>query len=69
MLASGDLAWNGGIFLFRADIFLEDEVAAHAPTMLTATQDAMRPARFEGRAFILMRTPLLDRRRFRSTMQ
>ncbi len=47
MLASGDHAWNGGIFLFRADIFLS-ELAAHAPAMLTAAQDAMRLARFEG---------------------
>lgn len=47
MLASGDHAWNGGIFLFRADIFL-GALAAHAPGMLTATQDAMRSARLEG---------------------
>ncbi|MFN3435544.1 MAG: mannose-1-phosphate guanylyltransferase, partial [Sphingomonas sp.] len=47
MLASGDHAWNGGIFLFRADIFL-GALAAHAPGMLTATQDAMRGARREG---------------------
>jgi mannose-1-phosphate guanylyltransferase len=47
MLASGDHAWNGGIFLFRADIFL-GELAAHAPGMLTAAQDAMRAARRNG---------------------
>ncbi len=47
MLASGDHAWNGGIFLFRADIFL-GELAAHAPGMLTAAQDAMAKARREG---------------------
>jgi mannose-1-phosphate guanylyltransferase len=47
MLASGDHAWNGGIFLFRADIFLS-ALAAHAPGMLTATQDAMAQARREG---------------------
>jgi mannose-1-phosphate guanylyltransferase/mannose-1-phosphate guanylyltransferase/mannose-6-phosphate isomerase len=47
MLASGDHAWNGGIFLFRADIFL-GALAAHAPGMLTATQDAMRGARRDG---------------------
>ncbi|WP_277998493.1 mannose-1-phosphate guanylyltransferase/mannose-6-phosphate isomerase [Sphingomonas liriopis] len=47
MLASGDHAWNGGIFLFRADMFL-GALAAHAPAMLTATQDAMRDARREG---------------------
>ncbi|MGP7796660.1 mannose-1-phosphate guanylyltransferase/mannose-6-phosphate isomerase [Sphingomonas sp. CLY1604] len=47
MLASGDHAWNGGIFLFRADIFL-GALAAHAPGMLTATQEAMTKARREG---------------------
>jgi mannose-1-phosphate guanylyltransferase/mannose-1-phosphate guanylyltransferase/mannose-6-phosphate isomerase len=47
MLASGDHAWNGGIFLFRADIFL-GALAAHAPGMLTATQDAMSKAWREG---------------------
>jgi len=47
MLAAGDHVWNGGIFLFRADIFL-GALAAHAPGMLTATQDAMRSARREG---------------------
>jgi mannose-1-phosphate guanylyltransferase len=47
MLASGDHAWNGGIFLFRADIFL-GELAAHAPGMLTAAQDAMRNAHRDG---------------------
>ena len=47
MLASGDHAWNGGIFLFRADIFL-GELSAHAPGMLTAAQDAMSKARREG---------------------
>ncbi len=47
MLAAGDHAWNGGIFLFRADIFL-GALAAHAPGMLTATQEAMTKARREG---------------------
>jgi mannose-1-phosphate guanylyltransferase/mannose-1-phosphate guanylyltransferase/mannose-6-phosphate isomerase len=47
MLASGDHAWNGGIFLFRADIFL-GALAAHAPGMLTATQEAMTKARRDG---------------------
>lgn len=44
MLAAGDFAWNGGIFLFRADIFL-GELATHAPAMLTAAQDALAAAR------------------------
>ncbi|HEU0067051.1 MAG TPA: mannose-1-phosphate guanylyltransferase/mannose-6-phosphate isomerase [Sphingomonas sp.] len=47
MLASGDHAWNGGIFLFRADIYL-GELAAHGPAMLVAAQDAMRQARRDG---------------------
>ncbi len=40
MLAAGGHAWNGGIFLFRADIFL-DALSVHAPEMLTATRGAM----------------------------
>lgn len=47
MLASGDHLWNGGIFLFRADMYLA-ALAAYAPGMLTAAQDAMAGARVEG---------------------
>ncbi|WP_083943134.1 mannose-1-phosphate guanylyltransferase/mannose-6-phosphate isomerase [Sphingomonas soli] len=47
MLASGDHAWNGGIFLFRADSYLE-ALAAYAPEMLAAAQDAMARGRSEG---------------------
>jgi len=47
MLASGDHAWNGGIFLFRADAFL-GALAVHAPDMLHAAQDAMAKARHDG---------------------
>ncbi|RYE04526.1 MAG: mannose-1-phosphate guanylyltransferase/mannose-6-phosphate isomerase [Sphingomonadales bacterium] len=47
MLASGDHAWNGGIFLFRADRYLE-ALAAYAPEMLAATQDAMAKGRSDG---------------------
>ena len=47
MLASGDHAWNGGIFLFRADHFL-GALAVHAPDMLAAAQTAMIEARREG---------------------
>jgi mannose-1-phosphate guanylyltransferase len=43
MLASGDHAWNGGIFLFRADAFL-GALAEHAPAMLDAARDAMDAA-------------------------
>jgi len=48
MLAAGDHAWNGGIFLFRADIYL-GALAAHEPDMLFACQQAMAKARTEGR--------------------
>ncbi len=47
MLASGDHAWNGGIFLFRADKYLE-ALAQFAPGMLVATEEAMTKARHEG---------------------
>ena len=47
MLASGDHAWNGGIFLFRADIFL-GTLAVHAPDMLSAAQHAMGKATRKG---------------------
>lgn len=40
MLASGDHAWNGGIFLFRADVYL-GSLASYAPEMLAAAQAAM----------------------------
>lgn len=47
MLASGDHAWNGGIFLFRADAYL-GALAAFAPDMLAAAQAAMDRAVREG---------------------
>lgn len=47
MLASGDHAWNGGIFLFRADMFL-GALSVHAPDMLAAAQDAMAKAGRDG---------------------
>lgn len=40
MLAAGDHAWNGGIFLFRADAYLA-ALALHAPDMLVACRRAM----------------------------
>ena len=48
MLASGDHAWNGGIFLFRADIYLE-ALGVYGPAMLMAAQRAMEKARREGK--------------------
>lgn len=47
MLAEGGHAWNGGIFLFRADSYL-DALATHAPDMLAAARAAMAAARREG---------------------
>ncbi len=49
MLDTGDHAWNGGIFLFRADIYLSC-LATLAPDMLAAAQDAMGKARRDGAA-------------------
>ena len=47
MVEAGGHAWNGGIFLFRADRYL-DALATHAPAMLTATRQAMAAARHDG---------------------
>jgi mannose-1-phosphate guanylyltransferase len=47
MIAGGDHVWNGGIFLFRADLYL-DALAAFAPDILAAAQAAMATARHEG---------------------
>ncbi len=43
MLAEGGYHWNAGIFLFRADTYLE-AVAKHAPEMLQAAKNAMEKA-------------------------
>lgn len=43
MLAEGGYHWNAGIFLFRADTYLE-ALAEHAPEMLQATKKAMEKA-------------------------
>ncbi|RZM12537.1 MAG: mannose-1-phosphate guanylyltransferase/mannose-6-phosphate isomerase [Sphingomonas sp.] len=47
MLAAGGHAWNGGIFLFRADMFL-GALASYAPEILHAAQAAMAGAAREG---------------------
>jgi mannose-1-phosphate guanylyltransferase/mannose-1-phosphate guanylyltransferase/mannose-6-phosphate isomerase len=47
MIASGDHVWNGGIFLFRADVYL-GVLAVHAPEMLHAAQVAMDKAKRVG---------------------
>ena len=47
MVASGEYAWNGGIFLFRADAFLH-ALAVHAPAMLDAARHAMANGERDG---------------------
>jgi len=47
MLAAGGHYWNGGIFLFRADIYLA-ALAQYAPEMLIACQRAMAEAARDG---------------------
>ncbi len=47
MLAEGGHAWNGGIFLFRADTFLA-ALDTHAPEMLAAVTRAMESAERNG---------------------
>lgn len=47
MLAAGGHYWNGGIFLFRADIYLA-ALGHNAPDMLVATQQAMSRAERDG---------------------
>lgn len=46
-LASGDYAWNGGIFLMRADRYLAS-LATNAPAIATAIDTAMAGARVDG---------------------
>jgi len=43
MFVDGGYCWNGGIFLFRADHYLE-ALGVHAPDMLAAAQHAMAGA-------------------------
>ncbi|HEY9090959.1 mannose-1-phosphate guanylyltransferase/mannose-6-phosphate isomerase [Parasphingorhabdus sp.] len=44
MLAAGGYHWNAGIFLFRADSYLQ-ALGKYAPEMLTAAQKAMQLAK------------------------
>ena len=45
-VASGDYCWNSGMFLFRADIMLE-ELQRHAPDVLAAARAALEKSRRE----------------------
>jgi mannose-1-phosphate guanylyltransferase/mannose-1-phosphate guanylyltransferase/mannose-6-phosphate isomerase len=47
-LADGGYAWNGGIFLFRADVYLA-ALELHAPAIAEAARLAMVGARIDGR--------------------
>jgi mannose-1-phosphate guanylyltransferase/mannose-1-phosphate guanylyltransferase/mannose-6-phosphate isomerase len=47
MFASGDHTWNGGIFLFQADAYLQ-ALARFDPAILAATRAAMDKARTDG---------------------
>lgn len=47
MLGAGDHSWNGGIFLFRADMYLQ-ALAQHDPAILVAVEAAMAAAGREG---------------------
>ncbi|SFP83723.1 mannose-1-phosphate guanylyltransferase/mannose-6-phosphate isomerase [Sphingomonas rubra] len=47
MLAAGGHSWNGGIFLFRADMYL-GALASYAPEILHAAQQAMAAATRDG---------------------
>lgn len=49
-LASGEFAWNGGIFAFRAGAFL-DELALHRPAMAQAVRDAVAQGSESGHRF------------------
>jgi mannose-1-phosphate guanylyltransferase len=51
MIAAGGHAWNGGIFLFRADAYL-GALAKHAPDILAGARAAMNGAAREGNAIL-----------------
>ena len=47
-VAKGRHLWNGGIFLFRADVYLA-ELMAHTPAIAVAVGEAMASAATDGR--------------------
>lgn len=51
MIATDDHFWNGGIFLFRADMFLA-ALAIHAPEMLAAAQASLAGATRTGKRIL-----------------
>jgi mannose-1-phosphate guanylyltransferase len=46
MIAAGSHVWNGGIFLMRADSYL-NALSVHAPDMLTSVSSSMQLAKFD----------------------
>lgn len=48
MIATGDHFWNGGIFLFRADMYL-GALSIHAPEILAVTRASVAGARRTGK--------------------
>ncbi|MCX7284517.1 MAG: sugar phosphate nucleotidyltransferase [Novosphingobium sp.] len=50
-LSSGDYAWNGGIFAFRAGTFLE-ELGKHRPLILAAVRESVAAGRADGQRFL-----------------
>ncbi|WP_374469683.1 mannose-1-phosphate guanylyltransferase [Phenylobacterium sp.] len=71
-LADGGYGWNAGMFLFRADSFLE-ELGHQAPTILSAAAEAVRTARPEppflrlGSAFLQAPSEPIDTAVFEKT--
>jgi mannose-1-phosphate guanylyltransferase len=51
MIAAGGHAWNGGIFMFRADVYLA-ALAKHAPAMLAAATSSMISVVREGKRIL-----------------
>jgi mannose-1-phosphate guanylyltransferase/mannose-6-phosphate isomerase len=51
-VASGDYAWNAGIFLFKASALIA-ELQAHAPEVLASASAALAEAKDQGGAHIL----------------
>lgn len=49
-LADGGYSWNGGLFAFRADRFME-ELEAHRPAIAAAARKAVEAGHVEGRRF------------------
>lgn len=49
-IADGNYSWNGGIFAFRADVYLA-ELKHHRPALAEAVHEAVQKGREDGSAF------------------